>query len=48
MQIQTQGAPSKRTSVTALWGAKALENVVDLDVAFEVGLEKSVIRRLQM
>ncbi|KAJ2917265.1 hypothetical protein MD484_g3137, partial [Candolleomyces efflorescens] len=48
MQIQTQGAPSMRTSVTALWGAKALENVVDLNVAFEVGVEKSVIRRLQM
>lgn len=38
--IATQGAPSIRCSVTALWGPKALDNVVDLDLDLEVEKER--------
>jgi hypothetical protein len=31
----------------ALWGAKSLDNLVDMDFSFEVEREKSVIKRLQ-
>jgi len=46
-QIQTLGSPSCRASVTALWGPKALENIVDMDISFEVERERTVIKRLQ-
>ena len=41
------GIPSPRASVTALWGPKALDNVVDIDLRFEVEKEKTSLRRLQ-
>ena len=34
-----------RASVLAVWGSKALENIVDLDLSFDVETEKSVPRR---
>jgi len=34
-----------RASVLAVWGSKALENIVDLDLSFDVETEKSVLRR---
>ncbi|KAK7677860.1 hypothetical protein QCA50_019172 [Cerrena zonata] len=43
--IRTDGSPSVRASVSALWGPKALENIVDLDLTFEVETDKSVTRR---
>lgn len=43
--IRTDGSPSIRASVSALWGPKVLENVVDLDFTFEVETDKSVVRR---
>ncbi|CAL1697533.1 unnamed protein product [Somion occarium] len=43
--FRTDGSPSIRASVSALWGAKSLDNIVELDLAFEVETEKSVIRR---
>ncbi|KIJ62451.1 hypothetical protein HYDPIDRAFT_94452, partial [Hydnomerulius pinastri MD-312] len=45
VQLKTNGAPSTRASVLALWGSKALENIVDLDLSFDVETEKSVLRR---
>ncbi|KAH7907596.1 DNA mismatch repair protein MutL [Hygrophoropsis aurantiaca] len=45
IQLRTDGSPSTRASVTALWGPKALENVVDLDLSFQVETEKAVLRR---
>src|SRR5436853_951068 len=45
-QIQTLGSPSCRASVTSLWGPKALENIVDMDVTFEVERERTAIKRL--
>lgn len=45
-QIQTLGSPSCRASVTALWGPKALDNIVDMDVTFEVERERTAIKRL--
>ncbi|KAK0208879.1 hypothetical protein DFS33DRAFT_1306169 [Desarmillaria ectypa] len=34
--IQTQGLPSLRASVIALWGSKSLDGVQDLDVSFSI------------
>lgn len=48
VQLQTPGKPSPKAAVTALWGPAALDNVVDLDISFEVEVEKSVVKRLQM
>jgi hypothetical protein len=47
VQLKTNGTPSVKASVTALWGTKALDNVVDLDLSFDVHTEKSVLRRLE-
>ena len=41
------GIPSPRASVTALWGPKALNNVVDIDLKFEVEKERNTLRHLQ-
>ncbi|TEB25771.1 DNA mismatch repair protein MutL [Coprinellus micaceus] len=46
--LQTPGKSSAKAAVTALWGPAALDNVVDLDISFEVEVEKSVVKRLQM
>jgi len=46
VHLKTDGSPSVKASVTALWGTKALDNVVDLDISFDVPVEKSVLRRL--
>ncbi|KAH8093085.1 DNA mismatch repair protein MutL [Cristinia sonorae] len=43
--LRTDGSPSSRSSVSSLWGPKALENVVDLDLQFEVETEKAMLRR---
>ncbi|KAI0798252.1 hypothetical protein C8Q75DRAFT_845669 [Abortiporus biennis] len=45
VQLRTDGSPSTRASVSSLWGPKALENIIDLDLSFEVETEKSVLRR---
>ncbi|KAH9970938.1 hypothetical protein BJV74DRAFT_889440 [Russula compacta] len=44
-QLQTDGATSVRTSVGALWGPKQLDNLVGLDLCFDVIPEKSAPRR---
>ncbi len=36
----TQGTASMRASVTALWGPKALDNIVDLELKIEVERER--------
>ncbi|KAF4622028.1 hypothetical protein D9613_009528 [Agrocybe pediades] len=46
VQFRTLGS-SSRDSVTALWGTKALDNVVDMDLNFEVEKERSALKRLQ-
>ncbi|KAF7760691.1 hypothetical protein Agabi119p4_10100 [Agaricus bisporus var. burnettii] len=38
--LTTQGTPSMRASVSTLWGPKALDNVVDLDLRLEVERER--------
>lgn len=45
VQIRTDGVPSTRASISALWGPKALENLVDLDIMFTVETERAVLRR---
>lgn len=45
VQMRTNGAPSTRASVTALWGPKALEQLVDLNIRFGVETERAVLRR---
>lgn len=48
VQLQTPGTSSRRAALTALWGSKALDNVVDLNISFHIDVEKSVARRLQL
>lgn len=45
-QIQTKGSGAIQTAVTALWGPKAMDNVVPLDVDFDVEAERSVLKRM--
>jgi DNA mismatch repair protein PMS2 len=33
--------------VLSLWGPKAADNLVDLDISFEIEAEKSVLKRLK-
>ncbi|KAF9002162.1 histidine kinase-like ATPase [Cyathus striatus] len=42
---RTKGAPDIRSSVSALWGPKAMDNIVDLDLEFEVEKDKVTIKR---
>ncbi|KAI5824843.1 DNA mismatch repair protein MutL [Schizophyllum commune Tattone D] len=46
IQIRTPGQSSCRASVTALWGPRALDNVVDLDLSFDVERDRMSMRRL--
>ena len=46
VQLQTAGASSSRASVSALWGPKALDNLVDLDLSFEVERDNTALKRL--
>ncbi|KAJ7641826.1 histidine kinase-like ATPase [Roridomyces roridus] len=45
VQIRTSGTPSLRANVSALWGPKALDNVVDLNLDFSFEREKLAVRR---
>ncbi|KAJ7127884.1 hypothetical protein C8R44DRAFT_778955 [Mycena epipterygia] len=45
VQIRTPGTPSLRESVSALWGPKALDNIVDLDLSFSVIRDKVAMKR---
>ncbi|TFK22541.1 DNA mismatch repair protein MutL [Coprinopsis marcescibilis] len=47
IQLQTKGNPSVKDAVSSLWGPKAIENLVDLNVSFEIAPEKSVLKRLK-
>ena len=47
VQISTTGATSPRAAVSALWGTKALENIVDLEMSFNVDKEKTALKRVQ-
>ena len=38
--------PSLKASVSTLWGPKALDDIVELNLDFEVETEKTVLRRL--
>ncbi|KAF8884622.1 histidine kinase-like ATPase [Infundibulicybe gibba] len=46
IQLRTPGSDSNRASVTALWGPKAIEHIVDLDLKFNVERDKLVLKRL--
>ncbi|RDB21677.1 Mismatch repair endonuclease PMS2 [Hypsizygus marmoreus] len=46
VQLRTSGASSTRTAVSALWGPKALDNLVDLEVAFDVERDRGAVRRV--
>ncbi|KAH9481880.1 Mismatch repair endonuclease PMS2 [Psilocybe cubensis] len=46
VQIRTLGESSRRASVTALWGPRALENIADLNLKFEVDRERANVKRL--
>ncbi|KAI0324978.1 DNA mismatch repair protein MutL [Cubamyces sp. BRFM 1775] len=46
VQLRTEGVPSTRASVSAIWGPKTLDSLVDLELAFNVEVETAVLRRL--
>lgn len=46
IQFKTDGSPSIRASVAAMWGSKALENIVELNLSFDVETDKSILRRV--
>lgn len=46
VSLRTDGTPSLKASVSALWGPKALDDIVELNLSFEVETEKAVLRRL--
>lgn len=46
VSLRTDGSPSLKASVSALWGPKALDDIVGLNISFEVETEKAVLRRL--
>ncbi|KAJ6455265.1 hypothetical protein C8R47DRAFT_1166278 [Mycena vitilis] len=45
VQIRTPGTPSLRDSVSAIWGPKALDNIVPLDLNFYVERDKLAMKR---
>ncbi|KAI0067480.1 DNA mismatch repair protein MutL [Artomyces pyxidatus] len=45
VQLRTDGSDSLRAAVSALWGPKMLENIVELNLDFDVETERSVLRR---
>ncbi|KAG6857450.1 hypothetical protein H0H87_003517 [Tephrocybe sp. NHM501043] len=47
VQLRTSGASTSRDSVSELWGPKALDNIVDLDLSFEVERDRTAIKRAQ-
>lgn len=46
VQLRTDGTPDTRASVSAIWNPRALENLVELELKFEVEVEAAVLRRL--
>lgn len=46
VSLRTDGVPSLKASVSTLWGPKALDDIVVLNLDFEVETEKAVLRRL--
>ncbi|KAH9852812.1 hypothetical protein C2E23DRAFT_729924 [Lenzites betulinus] len=45
-QMRTDGIPSIRASVSAIWGPKTLDNLVDIELNFSVEVDTGVLRRL--
>jgi len=43
--IVTDGRGSLRSSVTAVWGPKALENVLDINLQLDVGVDRLMAKR---
>jgi DNA mismatch repair protein PMS2 len=43
--IVTDGRGSLRSSVTAVWGPKALENVLDINLELDVGIDRLMAKR---
>lgn len=43
VQLRTDGSSSLKASITHIWGPKALDNLVPLDLAFEIETERAAI-----
>jgi hypothetical protein len=43
--IVTDGRGSLRSSITAVWGPKALENVLDINLELDVGIDRLMAKR---
>ncbi|KAF9519637.1 hypothetical protein BS47DRAFT_1336722 [Hydnum rufescens UP504] len=46
IQLRTTGTQSLQTSVSSLWGPKALENIVPLELNMTVEPDKSILKRV--
>lgn len=46
IQLRTDGSSSLTSSISALWGPKTLENLMELELTFDVETEKSALRRM--
>jgi hypothetical protein len=47
VQLRTTGGAGTRAAVSALWGPKALDPLVDLDLSFIVAEDKTAAKRLR-
>lgn len=47
VQLRVGGAPALRANASALWGPKALDPLVDLDLCFVVEPDRTALKRLQ-
>ncbi|KZP01298.1 DNA mismatch repair protein MutL [Calocera viscosa TUFC12733] len=45
VQIRTDGTPNLRNNIASLWGRKALDNLVDVDLQLDVEAESSMLKR---
>lgn len=43
--LVTDGRGGVRASVSALWGAKALNGLLDVDLSFDVEVDRAMARR---
>ena len=44
MQLRTDGTPSTKAAISTIWGPKALEHLVELDLKFTVKIDKAARR----
>ena len=43
--IVTDGRGSLRSSIISIWGPKALDNILDVNLELDVGIDRSMAKR---